>query len=333
MGRFHHRPATLTRTQPRGSADQAPTRCTGGPGSSCPPISDPRVTSAAVHVIGDTYRQQESATYRQKSQLVRPTSIRRGASKGSTAALRLRPSSRAPLPRERTGCAPATVLVVEPWTPERYWQAIAAERARLVTDLESIAVDQWSAATLCERWSVEDVVAHLTAGASTGRWAWLRSIVAARFDADLHNERRLAEHRGADPAVTLAAFRSVVGSRVAPTGDLWAWLGEVVVHGADIREPLGLATQPPTEVVVAVAEGFARKDFAVNSRTATKGLRLVADDSDFRTGGGPAVHGTTLDLVLAMAGRRTAAARLTGDGAPMLAGSARSSSEVTDGPR
>lgn len=204
------------------------------------------------------------------------------------------------------------------WTPEKHWRAIRAERVRLVGDLESLTAEQWSAPTLCARWSVEDVVAHLTAGASTGRWAWLRSIVGARFDADVHNARRLAEHRGSTAAQTLAAFRSVVDSRVAPSGDLWAWLGEVVVHGTDIREPLGIATTPAPEAVAVVAERFSRRDFIVSSRTAAKGLRLVATDSEFRAGDGPVVEGATLDLVLAMAGRMAVTSRLVGDGTPTL---------------
>jgi uncharacterized protein (TIGR03083 family) len=204
------------------------------------------------------------------------------------------------------------------WDRQQHWQAIRAERARLLDDLEPLTAEQWAAPSWCAGWSVEDVVAHLTAGASTGRWAWLRSIVRARFDADLHNARRLAEHRGPTPAATLARFRAVVDARVAPTGDLWAWLGEVVVHGADVREPLGIATVPATDAAVAVARGYARRDFAVASRTAARGLRLAATDSGFRAGAGPLVEGTTLDLVLAMAGRPTAATRLQGDGVATL---------------
>ncbi|MFF1529111.1 maleylpyruvate isomerase family mycothiol-dependent enzyme [Cellulomonas sp. NPDC058312] len=205
------------------------------------------------------------------------------------------------------------------WTPDRYWEAIAAERARLLVDLDHLGPRDWSAPTLCGTWTVEEVVAHLTAAASTGRWRWLRSIVRARFDADRHNERRLAEHRGATPAETLARFESVVRSRVAPTGDLWAWLGEVVVHATDIRVPLGLTAEPAADAVVAVAHGYARKDLAVRSRSTAQGLRLVATDSEFRAGHGPVVEGTTLDLVLAMAGRTAAVGRLAGEGAPLLA--------------
>jgi len=188
-----------------------------------------------------------------------------------------------------------------PWAPERYWAAIRDERARLLADLEALPARAWSAPTLCGDWSVEDVVAHLTAGASTGRWAWLRSIVAARFDTDRHNARRLAEHRGPTPSDTLAGFRSVVDARVAPTGDLWAWLGEVVVHGTDIREPLGVRGAPSPEAVEAVAAGYVSRDFAVASRTVASGVRRVprgrragGDGHDARPrhgDGGPAGRG------------------------------------------
>ncbi|TFH72126.1 maleylpyruvate isomerase family mycothiol-dependent enzyme [Cellulomonas sp. HD19AZ1] len=205
-------------------------------------------------------------------------------------------------------------------TPERLWAAIHAERTRLADDLTGLTDAQWAHPTLCADWTVEDVVAHLTAAATTGRWAWLRSIAGARFRPDVHNARRLAEHRGPTPAATLAAFRAVVDARVAPTGDLWAWLGEVVVHAADVREPLGIATAPEPDAVLAVAEGYVRKDFAVDSRTRARGLLLVATDSGFVSGAGLGVEGTTLDLVLALAGRAAVLPRLTGDGVGTLAG-------------
>lgn len=203
-------------------------------------------------------------------------------------------------------------------TSEQHWEMIRAERGRLADDLEALRPAGWSAPTLCADWSVEDVVAHLTAGASIGRWGWLRSIAGAGFRPAVHNARRLAEHRGPTPAQTLDSFRGVVDSRVAPTGDLWAWLGEVVVHGSDVREPLGIRTAPDPDAVLVVAEGYVRKDFAVASRSTARGLRLVATDSSFRAGDGPTIEGTTLDLVLAMAGRPTAASRLRGDGASVL---------------
>ncbi|MGO3474219.1 MAG: maleylpyruvate isomerase family mycothiol-dependent enzyme, partial [Brevibacterium aurantiacum] len=98
-----------------------------------------------------------------------------------------------------------------------WWSLIHAERARLVKLLETLESDQWSADTLCSDWSVEQVVAHLSAAANTGRWAWIRSIVAAGFNADRHNSRLLARFRGRSPEEALGIFRTCITATIVPT--------------------------------------------------------------------------------------------------------------------
>ncbi|SKC67483.1 TIGR03083 family protein [Krasilnikoviella flava] len=195
---------------------------------------------------------------------------------------------------------------------------IHAEREALAGELAGLDDAAWAGASLCGEWTVQDVVAHLTAGASTGRWAWLRSIVGARFDADLHNARRLAEHRGATPAETLERFRAVATSTVAPSGHTAAWLGEVVVHGQDVRTPLRLPRVPPVATTTAVARFFAARDFTVPGRTVARGLRLEATDGPFAHGEGPVVRGSTLALVMVLAGRSAFCDELTGEGLPRV---------------
>jgi uncharacterized protein (TIGR03083 family) len=194
------------------------------------------------------------------------------------------------------------------------WSAVAAERAALADDLAGLDDDQWAAPSLCGAWTVEEVVAHLTAAASIGTVRWFVSVIGAGFSADRHNQRRLDEHRGATPSETLARFRAVIPSTTAPTRDTAAWLGEVIVHGQDIRRPLGLPRTPPVATVTEVARFFAARNFAVNSRTAAKGLRLEATDGPFTVGDGPLVRGTTLALTMALAGRTAYCDDLTGPG-------------------
>ncbi|MEF3121177.1 maleylpyruvate isomerase family mycothiol-dependent enzyme [Kocuria flava] len=202
---------------------------------------------------------------------------------------------------------------------DRLWAAVHTERARLAEDLAGLDEAGWAAPSLCGRWSVEDVVAHLTAVASIGRLRWMRSVLAARLDFDRHNQRRLEEHRGASPAETLERFRSVLLESTGPSGHTAAWLGEVVVHAQDVRRPLGLERTPGIGAATEVARFFARRDFAVPSRSTAAGLRLQATDGPFATGDGPLVRGTTTALVMAMAGRRAYCADLTGEGAAVLA--------------
>ncbi|MEV0684512.1 maleylpyruvate isomerase family mycothiol-dependent enzyme [Nocardia sp. NPDC050378] len=205
-----------------------------------------------------------------------------------------------------------------PATRAALWAMIHTERATLADDLAHLDDDQWHRPSLCGAWTVEDVVAHLTAGASTGRMRWLGSVLAARFDFDKHNERRKADHLGATTAETLERFRAIIPSTTAPSGDTAAWLGEIVVHGQDIRQPLGLTTTPSIESTTAVAEFFAARDFTVPSHTLVDGLRLEATDGPFTHGAGPLVSGTTIALTMTMAGRAAYCDDLAGPGVPTL---------------
>ncbi|MFG1677659.1 maleylpyruvate isomerase family mycothiol-dependent enzyme [Micromonospora sp. NPDC049282] len=198
------------------------------------------------------------------------------------------------------------------------WALAHAERAALADDLAGLDAAQWAQRSLCGRWSVEQVVAHLTAAASLGRARWLVSVLGARFDFDRHNDRRLAEHRGADPAETLEWFRRIIRSTTSTFGPIEAWLGEVIVHAQDVRRPLGLGRTPPVEAVTPVARFFAGRDFTVAGRTAVAGLRVEATDGPFTAGAGPLVSGTTLALTMAMAGRAAYCDDLTGPGVPTL---------------
>lgn len=198
------------------------------------------------------------------------------------------------------------------------WPMVHAERAALVEDLQSLDEAQWTRQSLCERWNIEEVVAHLTAAASVGRLRWLRSVLGARFDFDLHNQRRLAEHQGTKPSETLARFRRVMTSTTAASGHTPAWLGEVIVHAQDIRRPLEIERTPSIDAGTEVALFYASRDFTVPSRSAIDSLRLESTDSTFATGDGPLVSGTTLALTMAMAGREAFCDDLEGDGVPIL---------------
>ncbi|WIM86761.1 maleylpyruvate isomerase family mycothiol-dependent enzyme [Candidatus Mycobacterium wuenschmannii] len=201
---------------------------------------------------------------------------------------------------------------------DHLWPLVHVERAALADDLAGLSEEQWEHPTLCDAWNVEEVVAHLTAAASTSQGKWLRSMTFARFRTDVHNRRRLAEHRGDDPADTLSKFHAVIQSTTAPSSHTPAYLGEVLVHAQDIRRPLGLERTPGVEALTAVAEFFARRNFAVPSSSRAADLQLRADDGPFVAGDGAVVTGSTLALVMSMAGRPAYAEELDGPGAQLL---------------
>ena len=201
---------------------------------------------------------------------------------------------------------------------DHLWALAHAERAALAEDLSALSAEQWRHGTLCGQWDVEEVVAHLTAAASLNRWRWVRSMLGARLRVDVHNQRRMVEHRGSTPAETLERFHAIIGSTIAPSGHTPAYLGEVVVHAQDIRQPLGLLRTPDVDVLTPVAEFFARHNFTVASRTTVADLQLRADDGSFATGSGPLVTGSTLALVMSMAGRAPYVDQLDGPGLTTL---------------
>jgi uncharacterized protein (TIGR03083 family) len=199
------------------------------------------------------------------------------------------------------------------------WQAVAAERTALVADLQQLDADGWRTPSLCAGLDVEEVVAHLTAGASSGPLRWLAGLARCRFDVDRMVDMWLREQLGGTPEETLRRFRGVVDSRTAPSGHVDAWLGEVVVHGEDVRRPLGISHAYAPTALERVARFFAARDFTVPSKRRSAGLRLEASDGPFAVGEGPVVQGRTVDLVLAMAGRPVALDHLGGPGFPTFA--------------
>lgn len=208
--------------------------------------------------------------------------------------------------------------MIKPTTRDGLWSAAHSERAALAEDLADLNDGRWAQPSLCGRWVIEEVVAHLTAAASIGPLRWFASVLGARFDFDLHNDRRLAEYRGATPAETLERFRRIVTSTTSAPGPTAAWLGEVVVHAQDIRRPLGLLRTPPVGAVTEVARFYASRNFTVAGRSIIEGLRVEATDGPFATGAGPLVSGPTLALTMAMAGRRAYCDDLTGPGVPTV---------------
>jgi hypothetical protein len=97
-----------------------------------------------------------------------------------------------------------------------------------------------------------------------------------------------------------------------------ALLGEMVVHGEDIRRPLGLVRDYPRETLTSLVRYYAGSDLVVLARKRVRGLRLEADDSDIAVGTGEVVCGSTLALIMAMTGRGVYCAELSGPGASVL---------------
>lgn len=198
------------------------------------------------------------------------------------------------------------------------WRHIHEERASLARDLAGLTEEQWSTPSLCEGLTVREVLAHLTASASLGAVRWMAGVIRCRFDFDRQVEMRLAEHLGTSGADTLARFAAVVTSTTSPPLPKLAILGEAIVHGADIRRPLGIVGDHRPDVLTPLATYYSGTDQVVPAKSRVKGLQLVATDGPFTAGTGPQVTGSTLALIMAMTGRSAYCDDLTGEGVEVL---------------
>jgi uncharacterized protein (TIGR03083 family) len=194
---------------------------------------------------------------------------------------------------------------------------VHAERRALVEDLVGLEAAEWESPSLCAGWAIRDVVAHLAATAALSRVGFAREFVRARFSVDRIVERQLALAREQGPSASLTALRSAVDYVASPPLPLITRVIEIVVHGEDIRRPLGMRHVYSTTCIGdAVAHLFG--DRPSGGKRRLKGLALTATDVDFSFGDGPLVKGPAVALLLAASGRSAVLDELSGPGASQL---------------
>jgi|SRR5579872_567397 len=198
------------------------------------------------------------------------------------------------------------------------WPTVHAERKALAADLAGIGDDGWSATSLCNQWTVRDVVAHMTASARISPASFFPKLIGSGFSLTRMQGRDIAANKGATPAETLRNFESVITSEKGPPGPPQTMLGETLVHAEDVRRALGLAHDYPTEAAVAVADFYKGSNLIIGGKRRITGVRLQATDTDWSHGTGPAVSGPIMALVMAMTGRKAVLGELSGDGVETL---------------
>ena len=198
--------------------------------------------------------------------------------------------------------------------------AIADERRAVADMLSELTAEQQTAPSLCSGWSVHDVAAHLVMPLTVGMPTFLLTMLACRGDVDRANVRltRRQARRPLDEIVEVLRRRAA--SRFTPPGaGPEAPLTDLLVHGLDIRWPLGLARELPEERVrTSLTFLTGRSARGLVPRGLLDGLHFQADDIDWAHGDGPAVRGRAEALLLVLTGRSAVLGALTGDGLPTL---------------
>jgi uncharacterized protein (TIGR03083 family) len=191
------------------------------------------------------------------------------------------------------------------------------ERADLAEFLSTLTPQDWEAPSLCSKWTVKDVVAHVISYEELGTLGLLRRFAKGWIVRT--NQVGVDEFAGLSAQQLLAFLRNHLQPRglTAGFGGMIA-LVDGTIHHQDIRRSLGRPRTVPTdrlEQVLGVVPGNPR----LGAGRRIRGLRLQATDVDWAHGGGPEVTGPGEALLMAMAGRRAALADLSGPGHATLA--------------
>ena len=198
------------------------------------------------------------------------------------------------------------------------WKLIHRERLALADLLDGLSPQQWAAPSLCAGWTIQQAAGHVVAGAEQTGPRFLGGMAMSGFRFDSMTERDARRLGALSPQEIIARLRARTTTTNHPPAPVMAMLGEAVVHGEDIRRPLGVQEEPSADAVGACLDMFKKANFPVGAKKRIKGVRLVATDADWAHGAGPEVRGPRLSLLLAMTGRAPGLDSLSGDGVDVL---------------
>jgi uncharacterized protein (TIGR03083 family) len=198
-------------------------------------------------------------------------------------------------------------------------QLAQAEREEFATLLEGLSAEQWDSPTLCEKWRVRDVVAHVIGYDPLSRAELLRRMAKGLMTRGGANAVGVAEYARKSPEELTALMREYV----VPKGLTAGFGGKIaltdgMIHQQDIRRPLGIPRRIPAESL-RIALDFTTWAPRLLGALQARGVRLIATDVDWAFGKGPEVRGSGEALLMAMAGRRVALDDVDGPGKAKLA--------------
>jgi uncharacterized protein (TIGR03083 family) len=191
------------------------------------------------------------------------------------------------------------------------------ERSDLATFLASLTPQEWRAPSLCDRWTVKDVVAHVVSYEELSTFG-----LAKRFTKGLivrANEVGVREFAPKSPSELL----NFLHQHLQPRGLTAAFGGMIglidgTIHHQDIRRALGQPRTVPLGRLDRILPLVPRNP-RLGAGRRIKGLRLTATDVAWQHGEGPAITGTGEALLMAMTGRHCALDELSGPGLAIMA--------------
>jgi uncharacterized protein (TIGR03083 family) len=169
--------------------------------------------------------------------------------------------------------------------------------------LAAAPAETWDAPSLCEKWQVRHVVAHVTMPARLTPEQFGAEMAAAGGNFGVLSDTVAARDGALPPAELLAALRTpVLHAWQPPGGGAAGALSHAVIHSLDVTVALDRPAVAPTEAVVAVLDQITAAHGAWFGVDLT-GVRLEAADLDWSWGDGDVVRADSGALVALVSGR------------------------------
>lgn len=191
------------------------------------------------------------------------------------------------------------------------------ERVDLAAFLKALTPEEWVAPSLCDGWSIKDVVAHIVSYEELGPFGLIKRFL--KGGVVRANEVGVKEFASLSPPELL----DFLNSHLEPHG-LTAGFGGMIglvdgtIHHQDIRRALGRPRVVPVDRLRRILP-LIPSNPRLGAGKRIRGLQLVATDVDWTHGTGPKVTGAGEALLMAMSGRRAVIGELTGPGLKTLA--------------
>ena len=204
-------------------------------------------------------------------------------------------------------------------------ELVRVERAAFIDTLEALGPDQWQERSLCAEWRVVDVAAHLAWAPVLGAAAGAVGLARSGFSVNRMIASSAVRWSERGREAILDQLRLNLESGAKPIGmPTVAALADAVVHGIDVRRPLGLGRAIPAHVLGPVVEFSIGTPWPMNAvvggsaRRRLQGVRLVGTDVDWSRGTGPEVRASAETIARLVYARAISPDELTGPGAPVL---------------
>jgi uncharacterized protein (TIGR03083 family) len=169
--------------------------------------------------------------------------------------------------------------------------------------LTASAVDTWDAPSLCERWLVRHVIAHVTMPVRLTPEQYGAEMAAAGGDFTVLSDTVATRDASLPVADLLDQLRSpILHAWQPPGGGAAGALNHAVIHSLDVTIAVDRPAVPPAEAVTAVLDQLTGARGTWFGIDLTR-VRLEAADTDWSWGNGRLVHADSGSLVALLSGR------------------------------